>query len=70
MSEASKQRPEYSQASELDADDWDADWMESCGECGGEGYVLADCFEDTCCCADPETEHGYIRCQCNPRRKR
>jgi len=42
----------------------DAD--ETCGECGGEGYVLADCFEDTCCCLFPEVEHGYIRCICNP----
>lgn len=32
-----------------------------CPECGGEGYVLDDCFEDTCCCADPE-EHGYVKC--------
>ena len=30
-----------------------------CPTCGGEGEILQDCFEDTCCCADPE-EHGYI----------
>ena len=35
---------------------------DSCGECGGEGYIVADCFEDTCCCADPEFEHGLIVC--------
>jgi hypothetical protein len=35
---------------------------DGCYECGGEGYVLADCFEDTCCCADPESQHGYIVC--------
>ena len=35
---------------------------EYCGECGGEGYVLNDCFEDTCCCADPESQHGYSVC--------
>jgi hypothetical protein len=23
---------------------------------------LADCFEDTCCCANPEKSHGYVRC--------
>lgn len=39
---------------------------EECGECGGEGWVTADCFEDTCCCADPETSHGVVRCICNP----
>jgi hypothetical protein len=33
-----------------------------CYECGGDGYVVADCFEDTCCCADPEEEHGLIIC--------
>lgn len=35
---------------------------EECYECGGEGFVVDDCFEDTCCCADPETEHGIIPC--------
>jgi hypothetical protein len=32
-----------------------------CSTCGGEGQLLAECFEDSCCCADPE-EHGYITC--------
>lgn len=37
-------------------------------ECGGEGWIVDDCFEDTCCCADPESEHGLIPCpNCNPR---
>lgn len=35
---------------------------EECWECGGDGWVVADCFEDTCCCADPETEHGIEPC--------
>lgn len=35
---------------------------DECYECGGEGYLVDDCFEDTCCCADPETEHGIIPC--------
>lgn len=35
---------------------------EGCFECGDEGYVVDDCFEDTCCCADPELQHGLIRC--------
>jgi hypothetical protein len=39
-----------------------------CYECGGEGWLTADCFEDSCCCVDPETEHGVIPCPiCNPR---
>lgn len=33
-----------------------------CSDCGGEGYVLNDCDEDTCCCADPEEQHGYSPC--------
>ena len=41
----------------LDPDDY-----EECYECGGEGFVLNDCFEDTCCCADPETSHGFRPC--------
>ena len=40
-----------------------------CDECVGEGFVVADCFEDTCCCADPEIDHGVIRCpKCHGRR--
>ena len=35
---------------------------EDCPECGGEGFVEGDCFEDTCCCADPVTQHGLVRC--------
>jgi hypothetical protein len=35
---------------------------EDCDTCGGEGWVTAECFEDTCCCADPDTQHGLIRC--------
>jgi hypothetical protein len=40
---------------------------EECGKCVGDGWVVADCFEDTCCCLDPENEHGLVRCQCNPK---
>jgi hypothetical protein len=44
-------------------DDDEPDYYDDiCGECGGEGYVENDCFEDTCCCADPETEHGIRTC--------
>lgn len=48
--------------------DWDPLWDEDdCEECGGEGVILNDCFEDTCCCADPEEEHGYRDCPlCQP----
>ena len=34
-----------------------------CPHCGGEGYVLGDCFEDTCCCADPDTAHDTVACE-------
>lgn len=34
-----------------------------CWSCGGEGYVLDDCFEDSCCCADPETDHDTVACE-------
>lgn len=38
-----------------------------CEQCGGEGWITAECFEDTCCCADPDEEHGSIPCpNCNP----
>ena len=40
----------------------DDDLDDPCWNCGGEGYVLNDCFEDTCCCLDPEEEHGYSPC--------
>ena len=41
---------------------------DGCYECGGEGWVTADCFEDTCCCVDPELEHGVEPCPlCNPK---
>lgn len=39
----------------------------ACSRCDGEGWILGDCFEDTCCCEDPETEHDMIPCNlCNP----
>lgn len=41
---------------------WFGDLPETCFKCDGDGYVVADCFEDTCCCEDPETEHGIISC--------
>jgi hypothetical protein len=40
----------------------DEDYGEPCHECDDEGWILDDCFEDTCCCADPEVSHGYIPC--------
>lgn len=33
-----------------------------CEECGGECYVEAGCFEDSCCCAFPEADHDYELC--------
>ena len=42
----------------------DGDYFDDvCPNCGGEGYVLRDCDEDTCCCADPEESHGYKICE-------
>lgn len=39
---------------------------QDCYECGGEGWITDDCFEDTCCCLDPDEEHGIIPCpRCN-----
>ena len=44
--------------------DYDED--DECGECGGEGWIDNDCFEDTCCCADPVASHGIRPCPlCN-----
>lgn len=38
------------------------DDLESCPDCDGEGFILDECFEDTCCCAEPELEHDIIPC--------
>lgn len=46
---------------DMDDDEWDYEW-EPCPTCDGEGFIVADCFEDTCCCADPEIEHGSLPC--------
>ncbi len=47
-------------------DDYEYD-NEGCYECGGEGWIIADCDEDCCCCADPGLDHGVIPCPvCNP----
>lgn len=42
-------------------EDCDGDWH-ACPHCGGEGYIVDDCFEDSCPCADPETDHDIIEC--------
>ena len=45
----------------------DSDDVDECCDCDGSGWFVADCFEDTCCCLDPETEHGIEPCPtCNP----
>jgi hypothetical protein len=31
-------------------------FFETCHACGGDGYYEHDCFEDSCCCLDPEDE--------------
>lgn len=40
-------------------DQWDDDF---CPYCDGEGVMVLDCIEDSCCCVDPETEHGVMEC--------
>ena len=47
----------------LENGDLTEDIEEDCPDCGGEGYVEGDCFEDTCCCADPVTSHGLVKCE-------
>lgn len=35
----------------------------TCWECEGMGLVVDECFEDTCCCADPQNEHDTVFCR-------
>jgi len=42
-------------------DDEPGEDREECWACGGEGYYH-DCGEDTCCCADPESDE-LVPCQ-------
>ena len=35
---------------------------QECWNCGGEGAVENSCLEDSCCCVDPEEEHGSSIC--------
>jgi hypothetical protein len=38
-----------------------------CDECDGYGWITGDCFEDTCCCLDPDADHDAMPCpKCNP----
>ena len=58
--------PDAKQVTEPE-DYYDEAFEVDCYECGGQGWVTADCFEDTCCCADPESQHGIEPCPlCNP----
>lgn len=41
---------------------------DECYQCGGEGWITAECFEDTCCCANPEEDHELIPCPVCSRR--
>lgn len=48
-----------------DLDTCDGSWH-VCWVCGGDGVNIADCIEDSCCCADTEDEHGIVTCNnCN-----
>jgi len=33
-----------------------------CFECDGDGYLVADCEEDSCCCLNPEAHHRLVTC--------
>lgn len=33
-----------------------------CPYCDGDGLIPLSCVEDTCCCEDPELEHGVMEC--------
>ena len=45
----------------------DGDEMaDGCYRCSGQGFITADCFEDTCCCAMLELEHDVIPCPVCP----
>jgi len=42
------------------------DLERECYECGGDGWVVDQCDEDSCCCEDPEASHGLVPCSvCN-----
>ena len=41
-------------------EDCDGQWH-PCQDCE-DGYVLDDCFEDACCCAESEISHDTIVC--------
>ncbi len=47
------------------SDDVDCVEDELTCDCDGDGWLVGDCFEDTCCCADPELEHDLVPCICN-----
>lgn len=39
-----------------------------CAECDGDGWIIADCGEDSCCCLNPYEQHDWYPCRnCNPR---
>jgi hypothetical protein len=55
-------------ACEMSMSEQNCDFDDGCYECGGEGWILDECFEDTCCCANPDAQHDYIPCPvCNPK---
>lgn len=45
---------------DVEGDDWDNDGC--CFNCGGDGFVVGECFEDSCCCANPELDHDLSPC--------
>ena len=47
----------------LDERDEDGPEDDECWDCGGDGYILAYCGEDSCCCAEPDMDHDLIMCR-------
>ena len=44
------------------SEDEDVYEFDTCPDCDDEGFIVAGCIEDTCCCSDPELDHEWIPC--------
>lgn len=50
------------------SEDEDVYEFDTCPDCDDEGFIVAGCIEDTCCCSDPELDHEWIPCPlCSPK---
>jgi hypothetical protein len=43
-------------------DDPNCNGFHDCWQCGGTGLRVGQCIESSCCCLDPEEEHGTFEC--------